>query len=48
MALQPSKMTAREDDAVTVTLAAIELKPHTMDLSAEDVHKEFTVFKMLT
>ena len=40
-------MVTREDDTTTVSLVDTELKSPTNDWSAEDMHKEFMVFKTL-
>ena len=40
-------MVTIEDDAESVSFTTTELRPAMMDWSAEDVHKEFTIFKTL-
>ena len=45
--LQSAEMAARDDDTAIVIPTATELKHPTMNLSVENVHKEFTVCKTL-
>ena len=44
---QPVEVVTIEDDVATITLKATELKHSRMDWSVEEIHKEFTVFKIL-